>query len=68
MKLINEQGIEVKVGDTVTSFRGEKNVVTGWRKPHHAGSTGCVFVKIGTCDSEYFPSVYGLKWSNEDDS
>ena len=57
-KLVDEQGNEVRPGDTVVSFRGEPTVITGGRPPHHAGSTGRVY----TQGAEYYPGVFNLKW------
>jgi len=51
-------GAAVGIGDTVQSFRGGFAVVRGGNPPHKPGSTG----RVVTCDGEYFPSVYGLKW------
>jgi hypothetical protein len=64
-KLIHEDGHEVKVGDEVTTFRGEKAVVTGWVAPLHAASTGRVHIKFvhdvtsawSGHEGEFFPSV-----------
>ena len=59
----------VEEGDEVISFRGEHYVVTGWREPQHAGSTGRVYVKSTDHPSslEYFPSVFDLKFVHKDD-
>lgn len=45
-------------GQTVTSFRGDKAIVTGGRPPLTEVSTGRVIVAGG----EYYPSVFDLKW------
>lgn len=55
--LLHEDGTPVKIGDTVTSFRGDKDVVTGW--PHTGGN------RVWTEGGEYFPSVFNLKWADE---
>lgn len=63
MKLINQKTKNaVKVGEMVTSFRGETAIVTGWREPHKPSSTGRVHVQERGYGSvmEFFPSVYGL--------
>jgi hypothetical protein len=68
MKLINEKtGNPVQIGDVVHDFRGKAAYVTGWALPRHAGSTGRVHVKEMNeqgFSSEYYPSVYGLKWES----
>lgn len=67
-KLVHENGEEVKKGDEVISFRGEKAVVTGWQVPAHEGKSGRVYVKElkedGSLKEEmgYYPQVYNLKW------
>lgn len=63
-KLINkETGKEVKVGDTVTTFRGEKAVLEGFREPHKSSSSGKVIVKFEGAEwgNEYYPSVIGCE-------
>ncbi|ESY35743.1 hypothetical protein NKK48_01430 [Mesorhizobium sp. C386A] len=58
--LFHPDGRPVKVGDEVTSFRGEKATVTGWEK------TGRNRVYVKWADdgigSEYFVSVFDLTW------
>jgi hypothetical protein len=61
-KLIdNDTGKEIKKGDTVTDFRGDKWIVQGWIEPLHSGSTGRVYLKMigpgGNWEQEFFPSV-----------
>lgn len=45
-------------GQTVTSLRGDKAIVTGGRPPLTEESTGRVVV----AGVEYYPSVFDLKW------
>lgn len=45
-------------GQTVTSFRGDKAIVTGGRPPLTEESTGRVIVAGGV----YYPSMFDLKW------
>ena len=67
-RLVDKNGKEIKVGDEVVDFRGDKAVVTGWLKPKHAGSTGRVSVKEdGGFTMDYFPSVYDLHWEGLDE-
>lgn len=56
-KLIHKDGHEIKVGDEVADFRGDKLIVTGWREGRDSSSTGRVFVKEDGHDREYFPGV-----------
>lgn len=54
MKLYNEKtGDEIKVGDIVTTFRGESVTVTGWPKD----GRNKVWVMTANGTREYFPSV-----------
>ena len=66
MKLVyeNDKNTEVKVGDKVKTFRGDEVQVESFREPHHAGSTGRVYVRHSgaTYASEYFPGVIGACW------
>lgn len=57
-------GKTLKVGDTVTTFRGEKVILAGMTPPHKRGSTGRVYVKWpgDTYGMEYFPNVIGAEW------
>lgn len=66
--LVDKNGKEIKVGDEVVDFRGDRAVVTGWLKPTHPGSTGRVSVKEdGGFTMDYFPSVYDLHWEGMDE-
>lgn len=61
-KLINEDGVEVKEGQRMLTFRGEEVEVVGWRAPHKPSSSGRVMIKdvVGNF-REFFPSVIGCK-------
>ncbi|NDF15536.1 hypothetical protein EB061_09470, partial [bacterium] len=52
----------VCIGQKVKDFRGDYAVVTGGRAPHKPSSEGKVWVREGTSEREYYPSVFGLKW------
>jgi len=52
----------VCIGQKVKDFRGDYSVVTGGRAPHKPSSEGRVWVREGTSEREYYPSVFGLKW------
>jgi hypothetical protein len=54
-------GIPVKIGDHVTSFRGEEATVLDIVPPRHEGSTGRVYTELGA----HYPSVYDLHWIEE---
>ena len=63
-------GKTLKIGDTVTTFRGEKLVLAGMTPPHKRGSTGRVYVKRdgSTYGSEYFPGVINAEWKTQGSS
>ncbi len=56
----------LKIGDTVTTFRGETGVLKGIGNPRHAGSAGRVYVELtgNNGSQEFFPSVVGAKWAD----
>lgn len=68
MKLIYEAtGLEPKVNEEITSFRGETYILTGWREPHKPGSSGHIYVRYpdepgGVMSAEYYPSVFDMKF------
>jgi hypothetical protein len=55
----------LKQGQEVTTFRGDKGTLTGWRAPDNAGSSGRVWVDRGQGVQEYFPSVIGAEFIEE---
>lgn len=65
MRLVRvADGVEIKRGDTVTTFRGEVAVLEDAREPQHSGSTGRVYVRFdgATWPREFFPGVIGAEW------
>lgn len=66
-----DTGVEVKKGDILTDFRGERNDVAHyWREPDHG--VGKISVRpVGKDDvrysSEYYVTVYGLEWREVDE-
>ena len=65
MKLINSiTKQEIKIGDTVISFRGEKYEVRSWSEPQHAGSTGRMYVKNDQLDRSLYPAVFNCEFVN----
>jgi len=64
MKLVNKTtGVEINVGDTVKTFRGESVTVTGMTVPHTEASTGRVYVKHSSgVTSSFFPGVIDAKF------
>jgi len=61
MKLVDKNGNEIKPGDTVTTFRGEKAKLVSFRPPHKLSSTGHVFIRSddNKVYGEFYPSVIG---------
>jgi hypothetical protein len=43
----------------VITSSGEDAVLEMWRAPHKPSSTGKVFVRMGTAQREFYPSVIG---------
>lgn len=65
--LLHKDGSEVKKGDEITDFRGDKAIVEGWEAPREKGKSGRVYVKYTREDGSsfshgYYPEVFGLKW------
>lgn len=67
-------GAIVKMGDVVTSFRGEKHIVVGWP----TNGRNRVYVQLANDDGtpiltgkvdtrEYFPQVFDLRWHRDED-
>ena len=66
MILVNIKTKEpVNMGETLTSFRGEKAILAGGSEPHKPGSTGRVYVKGRMISGEFFPSVFNCEWIAE---
>ena len=67
MNLIHSKSKEtVKIGETITSFRGDKYTVVGMCKPSHISSTGRILVKNEHRESEFYPSVFNCEWSQQE--
>ena len=62
-------GKEVKVGDIVTTFRGDKCEVKYFRPPHKSSSSGKVTVQLegSNLSMEYYVSVIGAEWIERED-
>lgn len=66
MKLVYKgTNTEVKKGDMLTDFRGDKAYAHYWREPTHG--IGKISVKRNKDDAdyntcEYYVSVFGLEW------
>lgn len=68
MILVHEKTeVPAKVGDKLTSFRGEPVTLVDWCEPRTSNSTGRVTVNedSGQRAGSYYPSVYGLKFVEE---
>lgn len=62
MQLIDSTSRQpVAIGDTVYSFRGNKETVRGIEPPRHSGSSGHVVTDAG----RYYASVYNLEYITE---
>lgn len=68
MKLVYDAtGIEVKVGDTPKSFRGDLMQVVTIERPRHSGSTGRVYLRgAGSIWArEFTPGVILAHWEDD---
>lgn len=69
MRLVHKAtGEEVRIGDLVIDFRGDKATVTATEEPRHAASSGRIYV----VDAEgfrgnYYPSVFDCEWIERED-
>ena len=55
----NKTGRDIRVGDTVRTFRGERAIVKSVQEPHSEfGHGGRVYTNLGG----HYASVYDLKW------
>ena len=61
-KCIDTNGNEVKQGDEVTSFRGQRAKVLALYPPKHGGSSGQIQTTIGC----HYPQVYDCKFKKEE--
>lgn len=71
MRLVHPDGRTVRRGDELTARDGTILTVMSIQQPHHAGSTGRVYVEWHdedkTYSQGYFPSVFDLKWVDRED-
>ena len=69
MKLIyNKTGVEVKVGDIATDFRGDLRTVTFFREPHKSSSSGKIsLLNADGRTSECFVGVIDAAWIDRED-
>jgi hypothetical protein len=63
MKLIHDDGHEIKEGDTVTTFRGDSVTVTGWEQ---TGRNRIYLRDSGGRDHESFAGVIHASLIDED--
>lgn len=54
----------VQVGDTVTDFRNETDIVRSIEEPRSPASTGRIYTANG---HGVYPSVYGCEWTGRTD-
>ena len=56
--LVDDNAKPVSVGQKVTDFRGETDIIVSGTPPHKPSSTGYVEVEGG----RYYAGVFGLHW------
>lgn len=65
-------GEKVHFGESITSFSGEEYILIGASEPHKESSTGKVYVRPATMETdelkteEYYPGVFDLSFENPD--
>ena len=65
----DERG-EVYAKELIRSSKGEQWVIEGGTPPHKPSSTGRVWVRLlddPTWNREFFPTVFGMEWREDDD-
>jgi len=69
MKLVNKNGKEVQLGDTVGHFsQGELYTLMNVTIPHKPSSTGSVHVEDAEgFNHSFYPSVFNLHWEGRTD-
>jgi hypothetical protein len=60
--LVDADNREAIIGTTYADFRGQRHILKGHLAPHKPGSSGRVYTDRG----EYFPSVIGLRFRDDD--
>lgn len=60
--LVDDENAPAIIGTTYADFRGARHVLKGHLAPHKPGSTGRVYTDRG----EFFPSVIGLRFRDDD--
>ena len=53
---------KIRVGEIVTTFRGETAKLKSVERPRHPGSTGRVYLDVNGSMHGYYPGVIGAKW------
>lgn len=56
-KLVHKDGHEVRIGDEVTTFRGERGRLLSWSPPLTPQSTGRVEVEYDNVVCSWYPGV-----------
>lgn len=59
VKCVDSNGNEVKVGDSLTDFRGDKAIVKSFEAPHKPGAKGRIYVEGGW---GYYASVFRCEY------
>lgn len=65
VRLLHKDGTPAKVGDEVTTFRGEKVILMYAQAPWKTSSMGRVYVKGEKGEESFFPSVVDCKWEGQ---
>jgi hypothetical protein len=63
-----DNGVEARIGDIITSFRGEQAILLRLVRPRKDHRTGKVYVRfIGSHTGEYYDTVFNLRVTDIED-
>jgi len=66
-KPVDKNGIEVKYGQEIVDFRGDRFIFHGGRPPQCKGKSGKVWVTSNEYPNqqEYYDKVFGISWKEQ---
>jgi hypothetical protein len=66
MKLVDDDGVELKVGDIVSTFRGERVMIVGLEEPREFGKSGYIHARYLDAQwvNHWYPSVINARFVN----
>jgi hypothetical protein len=67
MRLVNDDEIELEVGDIVSTFRGERVKIVGLQEPQESSKSGYIlaqYLDLPHWVNRWYPSVIGARFVN----